>query len=82
MTKQEVRKKLSEYSNGGNAYLVFDYLMDQKVKEIKISQEELAKEVNKTRPAIQRCLELLEELKIIKMNYGMIRIIKGVKNEL
>lgn len=78
MTKQEVRKKLSEYSNGGNAYLVFDYLMDQNVKEIKISQEELAKELNKTRPAILSALELLVKVGVVKMSYGRIEIIKEI----
>lgn len=79
MTKQEVRQKLSEYANGGNAYLVFDYLMDKKTTEVKISQEELAKELNKTRPAIQGCLETLVELGLIEIGYGRIKIKEGLK---
>lgn len=79
MTKQEVRTKLSEHSNGGNAFLVFDYLMDLKLEEIKISQDKLAKELNKTRPAIQSSLELLKKIGIIEFGYGKIKIL-GVKN--
>lgn len=80
MTKQEIRKKLSKHSNGGNSYLVLDYLLDKKILEIQITQAELAKEINKTRPAIQGCLELLVQLGLIKMNYGRIIIIKeGIK---
>lgn len=78
MTKQEVREKLSEYSNGGNAYLVFDHLLDKKVEEVKISQSELAKELHKTRPAIQSSLELLEKIGIIEFGYGKIKIIKEI----
>lgn len=80
MTKQEVREKLSEYSNGGNTYLVFDHLLDKKLAEVKISQADLAKELHKTRPSIQSSLELLEKIGVIKFGYGKIKII-GVKND-
>lgn len=79
MTKQEIRKNLSEYSNGGNSYLVLDYLLDKKRVEIQITQSELAKELNKTRPAIQGCLELLVKLGLIEMNYGRIIIKEGIQ---
>lgn len=79
MTKQEVRTKLSEYSNGGNTYLVLDYLLDKKNPDIKISQNELAKELNKTRPAIQGCLELLVQLGLIEIGYGRIKILEVIE---
>ena len=75
MTKQEARQKLSEYSNGGNAYLVLDHLLDKHRTEVKISQSDLAKELNKTRPSIQSSLELLKELGLIEFGYGKIKIL-------
>lgn len=80
MKKQELRQKLSEYTNGGNAYLVFDHLLDKKILEIKISQSELAKELNKTRPSIQSALELLKDIGVIEFGYGKIKIL-GENNE-
>ena len=78
MTKKEVRQKLSKYTNGGNAFLVLDYLLDFKQKEIAITQETLATELNKTRPAILSSLELLVKVGVVKMGYGRIEIIKEI----
>lgn len=78
MTKQEVRSKLSKFSNGGNTYLLLDYLLDQKYSVIEISQEQLAKDLHKTRPAIQSSLQLLKKLKLLNYSYGKITMIQEI----
>jgi len=74
MNKKELIDKLSKFSNGGNALLVFEKLLEKGTSEIKISQEELALELNKTRPAIQKCLNTLNKLKVLEFGYGTIKI--------
>lgn len=78
MTRQDARNKLSKYPNGGNAFLVLDYLIDLGEKEINISQEYLAAILNRTRPAVQSSLELLKKIGAIEYSYGKIKIV-GVK---
>lgn len=80
MKREEIRKKLSNYANGGNSYLLFDYLLDKKHSEIEISQEDLARELNKTRPSIKASLELLSKIGVIEISYKKIKIV-GENNE-
>lgn len=75
MKRAEIRAKLSKYANGGNAYLLYDYLLDQKTTQIEISQEDLAKELNKTRPAIKASLDLLIKIGVIEIRYKKIKMI-------
>lgn len=79
MDKKNIRKKISKYSNGGNAYLLLEYLLDLNQSEIQISQKTLSKELNKTRPSIQKCLHLLMDLKLIDVGYKNIKILGDEK---
>lgn len=72
MTKQDLIKTLSKYSNGGNACLLFTHLSLKQNIEIRITQEELALELNKTRPAIYGCLILLKKIGVIDFGYNNI----------
>lgn len=74
MNKKEIRLKLTEYDNGGNAYLLLEYLLDFNKKEIKISQVLLAKQIKKTRPTINKSLALLKKIKVLDYSYGKIYI--------
>lgn len=75
MKEKELILTLSKYSNGGNSFLLFKFLLEKKSTEIFISQTILAKELNKTRPAIQNCLQLLQDIKLIECHYGKIKIL-------
>ena len=74
MKRKEMIDILSKYTNGGNAFLLFEYLYSIDPKEVLISHSQIAKELNKTRPSIQSALELLQELKILELHYGKIII--------
>lgn len=74
MTKKDLITTLSKYSNGGNAFLLFEYLHSFNLKEVNISQKQIGLELNKTRPAIQSSLELLQEIGVVELHYGKIII--------
>lgn len=82
MKRSELRAKLSEYPAGGNYYLLFDYLLELKKKSnpIEISQQELAKDLNRTRPSIRQGLEILKALGLIDCKYNKITIKIEVTN--
>lgn len=75
MKRNNIRNILTKYSIGGNAFILYDFLLDQKQKEVNISQDELAKALHKTRPSIQKCLELLEKEGFVSVSYGKIKIL-------
>lgn len=74
MKRNQIRNILANHSCGGNAFMLYDFLLDQKRKEINISQDELAKTLNKTRPSIQKCLDILEKEGLVKLSYGKITL--------
>jgi acetolactate synthase small subunit len=74
MTKKDLITTLSKYSNGGNAFLLFEYLNSFNLKEVNISQKQIGIDINKTRPAIQSSLELLQEIGVVELYYGKIII--------
>ncbi len=76
--RQQIVQKLSKYSNGGNAFLILEYLLNFKQVEIVITQEQLAEAINKTRPAVQKSLELLRDEGFIEISYKKIKILKEI----
>lgn len=78
MMTKEIRQELSRFSNGGNSFLVLSFLYEKAEDIIEISQEELAQELNKTRPSIKKSLDLLTKLNLIEISYGKIIIKKSV----